>query len=122
MLNTRENNKLIVEFMEYPKSSDYWSRYGDSSWGKEDWHNNKNYYYVDGKYSEMYGSNFHINDMRFNVSWDWLMPVIEKIQDIFVDNTELDWQLYDDIRFNVPYLDDTYNAVVNFIKEYNQND
>jgi len=122
MLNTRENNKLIVEFMEYPKSSDYWSRYGDSSWGKEDWHNNKNYYYVDGKYSEMYGSNFHINDMRFNVSWDWLMPVIEKIQDIFVDNTELDWQLYDDIRFNVPYLDDTYNAVVNCIKEYNQND
>ena len=45
--------------------------------------------------------------------------IIEKIQDLFVDNPELDWQLYDDIRFNVPYLDDTYNAVLYTIKKYN---
>ena len=56
---------------------------------------------------------------KFHSSWDWLMPVIEKIQDIFVDNPELDWQLYDDIRLNVPYLDDTYNAVLYAIKQYN---
>lgn len=28
-------------------------------------------------------SNFHkINDLRFNSSWDWLMPVIEKIEEL----------------------------------------
>jgi hypothetical protein len=51
--------------------------------------------------------------------WNQLMPVIEKIQDIFVEQPELDWDLYDNIRFNVPYLDDTYNAVLYTIKEYN---
>tara|TARA_R100001591_G_scaffold53638_1_gene63637 strand:+ start:3618 stop:3875 length:258 start_codon:yes stop_codon:yes gene_type:complete len=51
--------------------------------------------------------------------WNQLMPVIEKIQDLFVDNPELDWHLYDDIRYNVPYLDDTYNAVLYTIKQYN---
>ena len=51
--------------------------------------------------------------------WNQLMPVIEKIQDLFVDNPELDWQLYDDIRLNIPYLDDTYNMVLYTIKEYN---
>ena len=111
MLATRENNKLIVEFMEYPKSSEYWSRYGDSSWGKEDWHHNKNYYYIDGKYSEMYGSNFHINDVRFNVSWDWLMPVVDKIYSIDID---VDF-------FNSINLESTYKKVVEFIKKHNQN-
>ena len=62
---------------------------------------------------------FELSDLRYDVSWDWLMPVIEKIQDIFVDNPELDWQLYDDIRFNVPYLVDTYNAVLYTINQYN---
>tara|TARA_R100000655_G_C2912424_1_gene180827 strand:+ start:114 stop:371 length:258 start_codon:yes stop_codon:yes gene_type:complete len=51
--------------------------------------------------------------------WNQLMPVIEKIQDIFVEQPELDWTLYDDIRYNVPYLDDTYNAVLYTIKQYN---
>jgi|TARA_R100000081_G_C4775803_1_gene148483 hypothetical protein len=119
MLATRENNKLIVEFMEYPKSSEYWSRYGDSSWGKEDWHDNKNYYYVDGKYSEMYGSNFHINDMRFNVSWDWLMPVIEKIQDKHLENPELDYWSVDEIRLAIPNIQQVHYLVVEFIKNQN---
>ena len=62
---------------------------------------------------------YHVDELQYHTSWDWLMPVIEKIQDIFVDNPELDWQLYDDIRLNVPYLDDTYNAVLYAIKQYN---
>ena len=51
--------------------------------------------------------------------WNQLMPVIEKIEGIFVEQPELDWTLYDDIRLNVPYLDDTYNAVLYTIKQYN---
>ena len=60
-----------------------------------------------------------IDALQYDSSWDWLIPVIEKIQDLFVDDPELDWQLYDDIRYNVPYLDDTYNAVLYTIKQYN---
>jgi len=59
------------------------------------------------------------HELKYHTSWDWLMPVIEKIQGLVVDNPELDWQLYDDIRLNIPYLDDTYNMVVYTIKEYN---
>ena len=65
------------------------------------------------------GKHYKLYELKFHTSWDWLMPVIEKIQDLFVDNPELDWQLYDDIRINIPYLDDTYNAVLYTIKEYN---
>ena len=85
--NNIENNKLIAKFM--------------------------------GVYSEENGYDYtKIGNLgaMYDKSWDWLMPVIEKIQDLFVDNPELDYQLYDDIRFSVPYLDDTYNAVVEFIK------
>ena len=60
-----------------------------------------------------------VDKMRYHKSWDWLMPVIEKIQELIVDNPELDWQLYDDIRINIPYLDDTYNMVLYTIKQYN---
>lgn len=59
------------------------------------------------------------HELKYHTSWDWLMPVIEKIQNIFVDNPELDWQLYDDIRFSIPYLEDTYNMVLYTINQYN---
>jgi len=73
-----KENKLIAEFMEYPTSSEYWK---DGRWEGEDY---KDYYYVDGKYDECWGSsNFHVDDMAFGLSWDWLMPVVEKI-----NNTE----------------------------------
>jgi len=110
-----KDNKLIAEFMGYPTCADYWKK--DERYQEEDY---KDYYYVHGQYDQCYGSsNFHVNDMKYNLSWDCLMPVIEKIQDIFVDDPELDYQLYDDIRLNVPYLDDTYNAVLYAIKQYN---
>ena len=95
-----KDNKLIAEFMGLRIN-----HYGD--------------YNIDKKIMGFDMIVCSLADTKFHSSWDWLMPVIEKIQDIFVDDPELDWQLYDDIRFNVPYLDDTYNSVLHAINQYN---
>jgi len=79
-----ENNKLIAEFMGYT--------------------------FVNGVY-ESRKDEFHIDEMLYNTSWDWLMPVIHKIKDgsgqgIFMM----------EIGLPIEYV---YNAVVEFIKEHN---
>tara|TARA_R110002020_G_scaffold16416_1_gene57908 strand:- start:266 stop:520 length:255 start_codon:yes stop_codon:yes gene_type:complete len=57
--------------------------------------------------------------LKYNTSWDWLMPVVEKM-----NTTEL-WEEYD-ISYLATYLvstdiNATYNAVIEFINEYNKN-
>ena len=58
-MNTQENNKLIAEF-----------------WGME-LGDDKTMYYDDAE-------NLHpptpINELKFHSSWDWLMPVVDKIE------------------------------------------
>lgn len=51
--------------------------------------------------------------------WNQLMPVIEKIETMFNKNPKLDYQLYDDIRFAVPHMQEVYYTIVEFIKDYN---
>tara|TARA_R110002012_G_scaffold258656_1_gene439659 strand:- start:164 stop:418 length:255 start_codon:yes stop_codon:yes gene_type:complete len=56
--------------------------------------------------------------LKYNTSWDWLMPVVEKM-----NTTEL-WEEYD-ISYLATYLvstdiNATYNAVIEFINEYNK--
>ncbi len=50
--------------------------------------------------------NKEIFDLKFHTSWDWLMPVVEKIYSIDADV---------DFFKNIS-LEDTYKAVVQFIK------
>ena len=64
---------------------------------------------------------FELSELKYDVSWDWLMPVIEKIQDKYVENPELDYQYIDEIRLALPNIQEVYYLVVEFIKEYNQN-
>ncbi len=122
-----EDNKLIAEFMEYPTSSEYWK---DGRWEGEDY---KDYYYVDGKYDECWGSsNFHVDDMAFGLSWDWLMPVIHNCTKI-IENYGYDSDERDYIEDEIFNLDNTLSEflnndiesvcarVVEFIKWYNQN-
>ena len=104
-----ENNKLIVQFMDYPTCSDYWK---DGRWEEEDY---KDYYYIHGQFDLCWGSsNFDVSDMRFSTSWDWLMPVVQKIEQDCegVPQEMLNISLYSDIN-------DVYNAVVEFIKNQN---
>ena len=90
-MNTQENNKMIAEFM------------GIS---------------IDGEfaYIEDEGSPLEevmpINKLNYHTSWDWLMPVVEKIE-----------QVHEGVPQELIHLslfstrDEVYNAVVEFINQ-----
>lgn len=80
-----------------------------------------------------YAINEH-GQLKYHLSWDWLMPVIEKIESLgytFEKNyqrVDKDWQslivkgndiLYQE--FNENSLQCSHYVVVEFIKYYNQN-
>jgi hypothetical protein len=85
-----ENNKLIAEFMELPTEVSkagllnyYHREYNSGTWYEE-------------------------HELSYNVSWDWLMPVVEKI---YLIDADVDF-------FKNISLEDTYKAVVQFIENY----
>ena len=103
-----EDNKLIAKFMKFPTQTD-------------EVDNRTMAYYVgesimnaDNTNNENDDDVFHPDDMQFNSSWDWLMPVVQKIEQDCegVPQEMLNISLYSDIN-------DVYNAVVEFIKNQN---
>lgn len=94
-----ESNRLIAEFMELPtqvfKSG------------------NVNYYFREFNS----GSWYEEHELSYNESWDWLMPVIEKIY----KERGLDDEIVLMIRDSVAELniESTYKFIVEFIKEHN---
>jgi|TARA_R100000081_G_C4816093_1_gene175199 pterin-4a-carbinolamine dehydratase len=54
----------------------------------------------------------------YESSWDLLMPVIEKIQDKFLEHPELEYE-FDEIRLSVPDIQQTHYLITEFIKQYN---
>ena len=104
MNNTNENNKLILEFMGYPNIANDEDK-------------------ID-----------YLEDcVKYHSSWDWLMPVIEEIESdkrydvnilqygtIICDNQIEIVNNIADISFDKK-IEHTYDAIVQFIKEYNQN-
>jgi len=56
-----------------------------------------------------------LQEMRYHTSWDWLMPVVQKCYKI--DDEEGFDNLVDAV--STLDIDGTYNAVVEFIKTYN---
>lgn len=93
-----EDNKLIAEFMGYSQphpdypTSTYWYKEGEAP----------------------------LTILLFDTDWNWLMPVVEKILNI---SLELDsMEAYYNITDSVPNIEQTHEAVVEFIKWYdNQN-
>jgi hypothetical protein len=61
-----------------------------------------------------------VDDLMYHKSWDWLMPVIQKIMDISFFNG--DPEDFYSIRNSIPQIRNTYKAVVEFIKQYNNED
>tara|TARA_R100000951_G_scaffold93126_1_gene81654 strand:- start:31 stop:570 length:540 start_codon:yes stop_codon:yes gene_type:complete len=60
-----------------------------------------------------------VSSLSYHKSWDWLMPVVQKIGDDYY-NTPFD-ETYSKLTEgyeNIWTIEDTYNAVVEFIKEY----
>ena len=89
------NNKLIAEFMELPTEVSkagllnyYHREYNSGTWYEE-------------------------HELSYNVSWDWLMPVVEKIEQV---NEGVPHQLLDINLFSS--IDEVYQAVIEFIENY----
>lgn len=99
MTEIKKSNKLIAEFM-----------------GK---------YFMVGVISPIaLCSMGNVEELKFHNSWDWLIPVLQKILDIAFsdDESEIsDSEHFYGIRDCIPDINHTYNAVVEFINLYNEN-
>ena len=121
---TMESNKLIAEFMggitsTVPNLINLPQNRGDA-----------NIHSVKGSEVLPNGtySVHRLNELKYHESWDWLMPVINKIRSM--DSTyeieevckeevgKYDW--YNDISHYEFDLDLTYESVVEFINQYNK--
>jgi hypothetical protein len=93
MKNTNKKNLIIAEFMQK----------GSEGFGLYDYN---------GKY-------YKLDELKFHTSWDWLMPVVESIFERLDsrDNSATEIKKY----MLLCCLDETYNAVVEFINQYNKN-
>ena len=90
-----KNNKLIAEFMGVPQ-------------GKH------THFMVEPFALESYAD---VDDLKYDASWDWLIPVVNKIE-MECEGVPLqliDVSFYDEIH-------EVYWAVIEFIKEHNNQD
>ena len=113
-----KDNKLIAEFMGLQKT--------DVGWYDNDMMLSQ---YV---YDQQNGNCFDEHELAFDTSWDWLMPVVEKIEsderydvDILQYGTRIRENQKNivsniaDISFDKK-IEHTYDAVVEFINQYNK--
>ena len=74
---------------------------------------------IDSKYKNVW---YEEKNLKFNTSWNWLMPCLSKIDELEYELPE-DSNLIGDISCALLNIDieSTYDAVVEFIKFYNKN-
>jgi hypothetical protein len=108
-----KNNKLIAEFMELPtvvfnsgNLKYYFKEFNSGTWYEE-------------------------QELSYNISWDWLMPVVDKIESlrdsngnayrftIDMCNAQIEGTTIE-ILGDAYKLDATYKAIVQFIKNFKQ--
>ena len=92
------SNKLIAEFMGRPYKQEFLEKG------------------VGGIFEEV----VLCENLQYHTSWDWLMPVVQKIGDDYY-NTPFD-ETYSKLTEgyeNIWTIEDTYKAVVEFIKDQN---
>tara|TARA_R110000796_G_scaffold149032_1_gene265903 strand:+ start:116 stop:427 length:312 start_codon:yes stop_codon:yes gene_type:complete len=102
-----KDNKLIAEFMGY-KVVD-----------KPKVVNGENFFeYIDENNNYTYCNSL----LKYHTSWDWLMPVMEKISDIksWSLNGTLEWLSESQDRDGLYDKEDIFQAVVEFINQYNK--
>jgi hypothetical protein len=108
-MNTQENNKLIAEFMGARPITFNDGKKGHTFWNEEG---------VEGRYGAFPdgSTNYFDYDKGYNTDWDWLMSVVEKIE-----------QVHEGVPQELIHLslfstrDEVYNAVVEFINQCNKN-
>ena len=113
-MKTEKSNKIISEF----KGTDY----------EEEMNSIWNDAYNNGIRNQEY-MNYPANYLYYHSSWDWLMPIIKRINEIvftkefrtfkdsfvFLDSLKLDTALLD------ADINQTYVIILKFIEYYNQN-
>ena len=115
MKTIEEGNKLIAEFMGakndisdiyyLPEFAHYFNSYGQIEWS----------------------DCFRLNELKYYTSWDWLMPVVEKIQktnlgDVVIHGknlVEISYNQQTQLYFESSLLKNTWLACVEFIEWYN---
>jgi len=97
------DNKLIAEFMGFQKTDIGWYESNDG-------------WFIGLSNS---GNTFDEYELSFDTSWDWLMPVVEKISDIkhWSINATLEWLSEEQDRDGLYSIKDVNEAVVKFIEE-----
>ncbi len=118
-MKTTENNKLIAQFMGVPSF-----RFGTITKYQTNNPSKEAYSYPENLDFE--------NDLKYNSSWDWLMPVVEKIRKTTIN---IDINIIGDVSIqcgegeahkeiitlyeecNQSNLEMVYRAVVEFIKQ-----
>ena len=104
-MNTTESNKLIAEFMGY--------RFGTMPRSK------KEYLEIETTTEDWTQAN-EVEDLQFNCSWDWLIPVVNKCSlTAFELNQDSNFtpELY---MFVTNDINAVYAKVVDFIEWYNK--
>ena len=91
-----QNNKLIAEFMQL-KTAEF-----ETS-------NILNYKHKDRWFEE--------KELSYDVSWDWLMPVLKKITFKLNPSNYGEWRMIN--RPTEYNIEDSYAQAVKFIKQYN---
>ena len=117
-MNTTENNKLIAEFMEFQQTNIGWYDAEEVLLRTE--------------------KDNTFDDLKFHTDWNWLMQVVEKIENTKYDNltfdvfisknkTHIHYSANNEWFSNIflyegkTKIENTYNACVEFIKWYNEN-
>lgn len=98
--DVRENNRMIAYF---------------DGWVESPYHN-----LPDKLYTSDLSKGFHIDQSEYHTSWDALMPVVQKALKIDTGSMNT-YQLH--LSYSLLYADigKLYEALVDFIKWYNQN-
>jgi hypothetical protein len=96
-METTENNKLIAEFMGFEPITEE--------------------HFLDNGFENDKQMIIDTHDCKYNSSWDWLMPVVQKCYKI--DNEEMFDNLVDAV--STLDIDTIYNEVIEFIKSHNKN-
>lgn len=108
-----DEKELIAQFMEWeiiPEAHGVGRRYRDTSIDK--------------------GMIWFLDEFKFHYSWDWLMPVVEKIRSLKVSDAEYDEKTKTEFRkmrehiLSLPIhspIDRVHDEVSKFAKWYNEN-
>lgn len=113
-----EGNKLIAEFMGgiYSENAKAWG-FGDARIEHKE-------LVVRGKlYKNLVWAKKFEKDLKYHSSWDWLIPVINKIyeSDWYYKWKDTSGQFEKEVFINTKFIETTWEQVVEFIKWYNEN-